>query len=248
MSDWLVWLVPVLFAGINTLELSAVLAREAGIHSGNVMLGYSLNQSVYMGTRFCLVFLLPMLGFLVDSGVAPGTYALMVHGAILLSFLAGLVVLVMRQSVERYFVRVMERYKEAGGYVTAFVHGLRSRPGAEADIPAASVRDMLSHPARRRMVMMAIVVFFIYTSGMFASFYLALIFQDYRASISHSAGLFNAFGAVLLTFYIEPYISREIDGKSDDAATLVMSLFIGRLLALGVASQLGLGLLFLTVG
>ncbi|MFC3119461.1 lipid II flippase family protein [Jhaorihella thermophila] len=51
----------------------------------------------------------------------------------------------------------------------------------------------------------------------FISFYFALLHFEHRASISQLSGLVNSVGTVLLTFYVEPQISRGIDEKREDA-------------------------------
>lgn len=70
-------------------------------------------------------------------------------------------------------------------------------------------------------------------------FYIALFFPDYRTTISQLSGVTNAFATVLLTFFIEPKISRSIDNNADSkmGVDMLFSLIIGRILGVGFISS-----------
>ena len=75
-------------------------------------------------------------------------------------------------------------------------------------------------------------------------FFVALFFPDHRTMISQLSGVTNAFATVLLTFFIEPKISRVIDNDVDNnvGVNMLFSLILGRILGVGV---LGLSLFIL---
>jgi len=90
----------------------------------------------------------------------------------------------------------------------------------------------------------SMMAFAIYGTGIFISFYAALSNFEYRASISQLSGIINSVGTILLTFFIEPRISRGIDAESADAESLIHALLIGRLIGVGVLGQVILLLTF----
>lgn len=239
------WAVPILYAGVQMIEFSAVLTRISGIASGNHVLSYSVQQSVYMGTRFLFVMLLPLLGFVVDSGVDLSTYALMAHISLVLATLAGLLIYAARARLIRYYVRLMEDYKARGNLFRAFLVFLK-RPEAPIEVTTtASMKSVLATPESRRILILSTLIFSVYGVGMFISFYFALLFFENRAAISQLSGIINALGAVLLTFVVEPRVSQRIDQGHENAADLVMALFCGRLLSVAVAGQVILAVIFL---
>ncbi|WP_338446758.1 DUF2837 family protein [Pelagerythrobacter marensis] len=227
--------VPILYGGIQAIEMSAILARIAGLQVSKSMSGYALQQSVYMATRLLLVMLLPLLGLAIDAGIDKDSYAIMAHVSLIISFLAGGVVVSFRKSIVKYYSGILLRHDETGKYISSFF---------SPKIPSMELAADLKIGAGRQVLFVSIIVFTIYSSGMFLSFYLAALIPEYRASISQSSGIVNALGALLLTFVIEPRISRCIDRASRDAADLVFSLLIGRWLAVSVIAQLLLLIIF----
>lgn len=239
------WAVPILYAGVQMIEFSAVLTRVSGIASGNHVLSYSVQQSVYMGTRLLFVMLLPLLGFVVDSEVALGTYAVMTHAGLALATLAGLAIYWGRAGLIRYYVRLMEDYKVRGNLFRAFLVFLKRPADPVTVTTTVSMKSVLATPESRRILMLSTLIFSVYGVGMFISFYFALLFYENRAAISQLSGIINALGAVLLTFVVEPRVSQRIDQGHENAADLVMALFCGRLLSVAVAGQVILAVIFI---
>lgn len=241
----IVFIVPLLYGLIQLLELSAVLARISGLKSGNHLLGYSIQQSIYMGTRFFLVMLMPAMGLIVDQGIETSTYQLITHTSLLISAVFGMLVLWQRARLINYYSRVIIIYKKSGKFTRSFFLALKAAGGETAPIEKPAIGLFLEHPETRKTFFFSLIVFSTYSVGMFLSFYFALQFFEYRASISQLSGILNALGALLLTFIVEPLISQRIDEKHEHAETLVMALFLGRLVAVAVAGQIILFLVYL---
>lgn len=236
MTEVLIVVVPVLYGGIQTLELSAVLARLAGIEMGRNMMGYALQQSIYMGTRFLLVLLLPLLGLAVDSGMSRETFALMSHLSLLSAAILGGGIIIFRNTLVAYYCGVLKSYETGGRYFRSFF-----TPTIDHQ---QTYQVPFEFPKQRSILCSSVVVFTIYSTGMFMSFFAAILIPEYRTSISQSSGILNALGAVLLTFVIEPAISKNIDLDTEDAPRMVFALFFGRWLAVSVMGQLVLLILF----
>ena len=241
MTFALLFIIPICYGCIQFLELSAVLARIAGIRKERVMLGYSIQQSVYMGTRFFLVAILPLLGLMVDRGITHYQFEMVAHASLFLATILGFVAFFLAPKMVAYYGSVIEGYGTGQTFIRSF---FVRPPKKEERILRSSLFDLLKNPETRKTFMLSNLVFVIYSTGMFASFYFALLFFDYRASISHMSGVVNAFGAVVLTFVVEPHISKSMDTRDSVATDLIFSLFWGRLFATGVTGQLLLLALF----
>lgn len=201
------------------------------------MLGYSIQQAVYVGTRLFLVMLLPMLGLVVDTRIAVSSYQIMAVSALAGAAALSLLVYLLQGRVVGYYQNVISNYQRTGNFARSFI--------ARSSI-AASVRTSVTaqfqlvrvNPEARRIVYQSAIVFAIYGTGVFISFYAALSNFEYRASISQLSGIINSIGTVLLTFFIEPRISRGIDADRPDAEILVHALLLGRLFGVAFVSQL----------
>ncbi len=244
MIPYLVILIPVLFAAIHMLEFTAILARIAGITTQNNVLGYSIQQAVYISTRLFSIMLLPILGLIVDRTVPAQSFQMMAVFALLGAALASVMVFSIKAFVVRYFQRVILAYVSSKNFIGAFFINRKFSGLAKGDLPKIGFSKLLKTPGAKKIIIQSSLVYAIYGTGIFLSFYFALLTPDYRASISQLSGIVNGFGAVLLTFFIEPRISRGIDANSKDASALVIALLLGRLIGVAVLSQIVLMTVF----
>lgn len=241
----ILFLVPLLFGIINLLELSAVLARYAGVSAGKTMIGYSLQQSVYMLTRFFIVLMLPLLGLIVDRFTERTTFAWMSHGGLALSFLFGLMVMLFAPKIVGIYKAIINRYDRTGHFVRSILKSLITwESGGPKQAIFSDYRRAMFQPDVLRITFLSALIFGIYGAGLFVSFYLSLMFHEYRASISQMSGIFNMLGAVLLTFIVEPEISRHIDAKKAIAKEMIIGVFMGRMIGLLFVAQLLCGAVF----
>jgi len=194
-----------------------------------------------MVTRFFIVILLPLIGFSIDSGSSKESFILLAHTSLILATGFGVISLVMANMLLKYFGRVVNGFASGGNFIGSFI---RPAPTAEFQ-KLPKFRDMIKNNAAIRTFWQSNIVYLIYSTGLFISFYFALIFPDYSVSISQMSGVVNAFGAVLLTFLVEPRISRSIDRTEDNPVELIFALYWGRLFATGLTGQIALMLLFL---
>lgn len=229
-----------LYAIVQSLEVSATMARCAGVSSNSVMLGYSIQQAAYMGTRLVLIALLPVLGYLVDRGVSPRDFAAMAHGSLLLASVGSGVVLALRRPLCRYYAGVIAKARSGHSLLHAFL----AKPQGGSAVPSHRWLAAVKDPDGRRVFIEASIVFAAYSSGMFMSFYFATVFTDYRATISQMSGLFNAAGAFVMTFFVEPRISRSIDAGDEGAILQIDAVILARLGSTLLTGQFLLGVVF----
>lgn len=225
---------------IQFLELGALLGRIAGLQSDSVVMGYSIQQTVYMVTRFFVIALLPLLGFVIDMGIPSRDFIVTAHLSLIFATVFGGMSVLLVRPIVGYYSGVIERYNSGKNFVLAFW----GRPVDVGDFFCPGFRELFSEKDVVKTLFQANFVFLIYSTGLFVSFYFALVYHDYRASISQMSGVVNALGAVILTLVVEPKISRYIDRRDKNAVLHVFALFWGRLLATAVTGQLVLLILF----
>ena len=70
---------------MQLIEMASLGSRVAGKISNSLALGTTLQLSVYTASRFLLVPFLPLIGYLIESGLVKEHYLLMVIMLLLLS-------------------------------------------------------------------------------------------------------------------------------------------------------------------
>ena len=230
-------LITLSYGAIQALELIAVLGRIAGLHGNASVLGYSIQQSIYLGTRFFLVLLLPALGFLADRQMAPADFVLLMHACLAAAGVLGLVVWFFRSAIIDYELLVIEHYLVCRSLPKSFILAMRGRQGQPRQVYQASPWPQWRHWG---ILISSCVIFWTYSVGMMLTFFVALLFPSHRAAISQLSGAVNAFAAVILAFFVEPRVASAIDFKNPEATELVYAMFWGRLLAVLVLGHLTL--------
>lgn len=238
---FLLALVILAYSFIQFFELLALLGRFSGVESNSVLIGYSIQQSVYMITRFFMIALLPVLGYLIDSGVSLYDFELMAHLSLLFSSVLSMVVLLFFNRVVAYYLEVIKRYRAGFGFIRSYFF----LKGGQVVDCQPKIKDVFVDRRVFLVFCQSSFVFLVYCVGIFLSFYTALLFSEYRATISQMSGIVNALGAVVLTLYIEPKISKSIDTKSEGlASSYIYALFLGRCFVLAFSGQLLLFFVF----
>ncbi|MCA6058337.1 DUF2837 family protein [Thalassolituus sp. ST750PaO-4] len=215
--EFLFYAIPVAFAGIHFFEFSSYYARVAGLRTSSILLGYSYQQMCFVVTRFFYIGLMPLLGIVVDSNIRLDLYKELVHLSLLS---AGFFYAV------AYFFR--------GGIVKFFERRLGAPVVFDTAYRKFSFCGFLNN---KKIVFLSCVVFCVYSIGVFASFYYALQFYEYRVTISQLSGVINGFATVLLTFIVEPALARRIDTKDQDSINTIYYIMIGRFIGVAIVSH-----------
>ncbi len=220
------------FAAIHFIEVSGYLARLAGVINGSRAMAYSLQNAVYMMTRFFTMALMPVLGLLVDLGVDKKTYLLTVLAALNGALITSLAAIAWRSRILGYFDAVIVSTQHGAGLLRSMLNNLtgREKNAIQTQIPKA--RDLI----KSKIFWLAAVIFCTYSLSIFIVFLISLYLPQYRAFITQLSGITNAFATILLTFYIEPKISVAID-KNDNPTEIITALLIGRIAGIGIVSQ-----------
>ncbi|OZI72179.1 lipid II flippase family protein [Bordetella genomosp. 12] len=218
------WLVIASYSIIHLLEYLSYYARVAGRLAGKPVTGYAIQNATTTVTRFFYLALMPLLGFLIDKQIPTWQYIEMGLGA-----LAGAALLSLLGWSLRY------------RWIAMLTNLVRQRAGQPA-LSLAEVRAelVLRDPVpTRRIALIAAVVFLCYCLGVLLSYYFALVFHEYRSTISQLSGMINGVATVLLTFVLEPRIAGIVDARpTGDVYHAIQAMLTGRLIAVGILAPL----------
>lgn len=231
MNLYLIVLVIFLFSCIHFIEFLSFYSRIAGIRTDNRLISYSLQQTAFVGTRFFFIFLMPILGFIVDSRIDKNTYLIMVIFSLVFSIVSYLIAYILREKIVYFFISVIEEYSQNTSYLKSILKSFCKTLYIRS-ITKYKVKGIIN----KKMVFFSALIFCSYSIAVFLSFYFALVFYEFRSTISQLSGVVNAFATLVLTLYIEPRISRSIDQKSVNAEFDVYSLLLGRFLGVAIIS------------
>lgn len=242
------FLIPVLFSIIHFVEFSSFLFRIAGLRINAKVTGYSIQQIAFVITRFFFVAMMPMIGFVVDKKVESSAYLLMIHVSLGGALFFYLVVFIGLDFFVSRFTAVVSMYARDGLMLRSLGMLFRKHEAPEDRKKSIKVFDYLKWSRDgRKIFWLSSVIFGCYAVAVFLSFYLALQFYEYRSSIGQMSGLINALATVLLSFIVEPSLSRTIDRGHDGAEEMVCSMLLGRLVGVGLLAQIVIGLVWVTV-
>jgi len=240
-----VWIIPLLFAAIHFIEMSAMMARISGVSSKQGLLAYSIQQSIYIFTRVFMLVLLPLLGILVDSQIDNDLMKNTIIASMVGASITTILVFASWRRITSYYSSVIDNYAINRNLIKSFISGNASNKTIEFPSPR---RLFEKKELSVKMVIYSSIVYAIYTTGIFVAFFSAHQFPEYRTTISHMSGMLNAIAAFLLTFFIEPRISYAIDKAEANAPSLVWSLLVGRLIGVSIFSHLIVIIAFYAVG
>lgn len=233
------------FSIIHGIEVTSFLSRLTGVVVGKKSLAYSLQNAVFMLTRFFIMALMPILGLIVDVGVEKKSYLIMVFSALLGASILSILVIALRGKVISAFKSIIEDSIKGKSLIVSLIKfPIYFFSNNKVVVKLPDFNTIL----KNKIFWFSAIVFCIYSVSTFIVFYVGLIFPDYRTSISQLSGIMNAFATVLLTFWIEPKISLEIDKENNvkKSSEMIIILLIGRIFGIILFSQtiiLGLYLL-----
>ncbi len=217
----MIYIVPVLFGLIHLIEFSSYLSRVAGLRVGYPMLGYSFQQMFFVGTRFLFIALMPLIGFLVDSKISANDYIYMLFLSMLSATLAYFLVFLFKEKIINIMSLLISRKTD-----------VKIISVSQSEIVYRKI--ILNN---KKTIFLSAVVFCCYSLGAFIAFYFALIFYDYRTTISQMSGVVNGFATVLLTFIIEPMLAKKFDERDEQTVEILYSVLVGRFIGICFCSQ-----------
>ena len=216
----MIYLVPILFGIIHFIEFASYLSRIAGLKVGYPMLGYSFQQMFFVGTRFLFIALMPLIGYMVDKQVSTISYIYMLFLSMIFATIAYIIVFFLKNFlIEKISTQILRKSKVEKQNLENYNN--------------IDLRLILSN---RKHIFLSAIVFCCYSLGVFIAFYFALIFHEYRTTLSQMSGVVNGLATVLLTFIIEPKLAKSFDEKNVDCINLLFSVLLGRFIGVAFLS------------
>lgn len=218
------------FSLMHAFEISSFGSRVAGKVVGSVALGTTLQQTVYTTSRFLLVPFLPILGYLVESGISINLYIQIVIISFIFSFLIALSVIFNLNNLQHFYQTLFRKFT-LNTIPVAFIKAVLTKK------ETINLKDCDNFSVNKIIFKKTFVSFLAYlflTTGFFMAFALAIIFPENRLTLSQFTATFHGLGAVIFAFYLDPMLSRSIDTKKDTNDIWlknVYSILLGRALS-----------------
>lgn len=231
-------LVSISYIVLQTLITTSYSSRVAGGLSKNPALGTTIQHTFYVGSSVLLVLIMPISGFLIESDISASLYFYVVIFSMLISSLLSFLVLIYLNLFQKFFQKIFFFYKEHF-IPTAILMALGTK---KIDYKFIEMKSPFSLKLISfKKCFFSFVAYAFITSSYFAIFLLSIYFIDHRLTISQFNIALQGFGTFLISFYIDPILSKSIDNISvgDDAwITNIYSILLGRICALMFMSLL----------
>jgi hypothetical protein len=217
------------FVLIQTIEIASFGSRVAGRMANRVALGTTLFQTIYTASRVILIFFLPSLGYLVESGITINNYLILVFISYVFTFILSIFILVKLNSFQKFFQVVFSQYAQ-NTIPIAIIKSLfvNKDKNIKKDCEVFAFNKVI---LKKTLVSSLAYIFLI--TGFFVAFMLAVIFPENRLTLSQFTAAFHGFGAIIFAFYLDPMLSRSIDSNHDNVSWIqnIYSILLGRTLS-----------------
>jgi hypothetical protein len=211
--------------------MSSFASRAAGRLSGRPALGTTIHHTMYTGSRFLLVFLLPSLGYLVETGIEFSGYFFIVIASLFLMFIISIYILLNLNRFQLFFQKLFDLYSDST-IPMAFLKTLNSRGKKNKNHVDIEYGFSLKNTFFKK-TFVSFVAYSFLSTGFFIAFLLSLEFLEYRLTLSQFTATFHGIGAVIVSFYLDPMLSRSIDEIKNNVIWLnnLYSILLGRVIA-----------------
>lgn len=209
-------------------------SRVAGKLSGDLALGTTLQHTIFICSRVFLPPLLLAISFQIESGETIENFmflsAVMTGFALLLSVL----IVVRLNSCQRQFQIIF--FYSRNYRLPTCIWKLMSNDNRDIVVINRDLAPKVGYIRWPKLLASSFAYFFIATSFLLA-FSTALLFPEYRLTISQFSSAFHGIGAGFLALYIDPMISKSLDVADDQEDWLanVFSVLAGRICSLALA-------------
>ena len=215
---------------MQLIEMASFGSRVAGKMSGSLALGTTMQLSVYTASRFLLVPFLPLIGYLIESGLSREHYLLLVIISLFSTLIASLFVINRLNSFQLFFQNVFDEYSSSNIPTSLIKSVLNINKSHISYISCASFsfKEIIF-----KKVLVSFIAYSFLVTGFFISFLLAISFPEYRLTFSQFTAIFHGIGAVIVAFYLDPMLSRSLDKHTHKDVWLinVYSILFGRVLS-----------------
>lgn len=219
------------------LEAVSLLPRVAGSMLGSNGLGYTFSVMVSTLKRVFIVSYPPLLGWLTSKGES-------LYLVIFLSYFFGVIALFFafyfRRSLIKLFLIIISEYSKGRSFFSIIIDRNYENKvvGIVDDFEGGIFRLNLM------LVISSAWIYFIYGSSLFFINLFGSMHQDKSAVIYQLVGLINSLGTLLMSFFLDPRISKNFD-RQEKVICTYNSVIFGQFLALGIIGPFSVSLFYL---
>jgi len=207
----------------------------AGKLTNRLSLGTTIQNSITATSRLFLLPLLLSLSYMIESGLSLRLFLMMVFLLTISAFLASLTVLIKFNFYQLLFQHLFVQYQTSSIPISIVKVVLGKKiEFNEIDLKVTpKIRDL----SLKKIAASSFTYYFMSTAFLI-SFSLAILFPEYRMTMSQLTTAFQGIGVMILTMYIDPMISRSLDVELDNTYWVdnIYSIFVGRVIAYLLAS------------
>lgn len=196
---------------IHLIDTLAYSVRLNSVKSGQVALSFSLFNLFVLISRTANTFQAPLIGSIIGLSIAQGIDPIMdMRKVIFASTLGTLVGVMLIPTFLRIFSAAVRKLEIAGSVPSLVVEALHinniKRLVKRATRPKKTMLERLRYrEIPKRLLILHALVTGIYTVGVLAANYSALLVTDeHRLAAAASSGMINGIATILLTLFIDP--------------------------------------------
>jgi hypothetical protein len=194
-----------------------------------VALGTTLQQSIVTASRFFLIPFLPLLAYLVESGIRIENYLIIVIASYVLTFLMSIIILLKLNKFQYFFQKIFINYDKK----TIPMAALQSILNSNQSYSLKPCKGFSLDRIEIKKTLVSCLAYLFLITGFFVAFMLALLYPENRLTLSQFTTFFHGVGAIIIAFYLDPMLSRSIDIYKDENTWIknVYSIILGRVLS-----------------
>jgi len=221
-----------LYVLMQTFLSISIASKVSGRLAGRLALGTTMQQTIIVGSSASLIVILPLIGFLIESGMSLNTYLIIVTTSLFLSFLTSLFVIFRLNTFQGIFQKIFLLYDDNHNIPLSIIKGF---------LCALTKCDFQHHFINRfsfdklivKKVVISMIAYSFISTGFLVAFLLSIQYPDYRLTMSQFNTAFQGIGAFMAAFYIEPMLSRSIDIENEQVnwVSNIYSVIFGRVLS-----------------
>ena len=230
------------FVSMHLIDMLSFGSRVAGRVTNRAALGTTLQLTIMTLSKFFLVPFLPLLGYLVESGINIDNYLILVILSYSLCFFMSVIILLKLNIVQCFFQKLFTNYHNrtipSALLKTIFIKNssLKLKPCKNFSLQRIVIKKTL----------VSCFAYIFIITGFFAAFMLGILYPENRLTLSQLTATFHGIGTIIFAVYLDPMLSRSIDLHDDEITWInnIYSIALGRVLSyLIVLSSLSIFLL-----
>jgi hypothetical protein len=209
----LVLLFNLIISIIGTLAYSI---RIVGIRTGKIALSYSLFNILILISRTAVTFQIPLLTKYLEQNLIQSSLEPIFYSILLCSFIATIIGAFLIPSFQRIFSKMVNSFSNNRSMIKLLLH-IFSKNGIKSisenvTIPVKeNITKMKVKDISLKVFIFNIVAVSLFTVGSIAPIFAGSIEPDLRATCITLSAVINGLATILLTLFIDPYLSVMTD-------------------------------------